>query len=105
MYLFWTFRRELFSNLCANTGQPLDADDWLSSVEEKERRVSQAKDAARHERRKLMMKYALSRDSANPDRGVYMDFRSTSTANVNPTSLLSDTSFGIPGEKNDDIFV
>ncbi len=82
----------------------MDADDWLSSVEEKERRVSQAKDAARHERRKLMMKYALSRDSANPDRGVYMDFRSTSTANVNPTSLLSDTSFGIPGDKNDDIF-
>lgn len=75
--------RELFSNLCVNIGQPLDADDWLSSVEELERRVSLAKDAARHKRRKLMMKYAMSQDSSNTDRGVFIDFSQGGGHNVN----------------------
>lgn len=65
--------RELFSNYCVHTDHPLNADDWLSSVEELERRVSIAKDNARLQRRKLMMKYALNQDSQNPDQGVFID--------------------------------
>eukprot|EP00816_Leptocylindrus_hargravesii_P001693 CAMPEP_0196805590 /NCGR_PEP_ID=MMETSP1362-20130617/5381_1 /TAXON_ID=163516 /ORGANISM="Leptocylindrus danicus, Strain CCMP1856" /LENGTH=735 /DNA_ID=CAMNT_0042178607 /DNA_START=268 /DNA_END=2475 /DNA_ORIENTATION=+ len=65
--------RELFSNYCVHADQPLNADDWLSSVEELERRVSIAKDSARLQRRKLMMKYALNQDSQNPDQGVFID--------------------------------
>eukprot|EP00957_Ditylum_brightwellii_P143465 10929851-Ditylum_brightwellii.AAC.1 len=38
-----------------------------------DRRVSQAKDAARTARRKLMMGYALSQDSQNPAPGVFID--------------------------------
>jgi hypothetical protein len=65
--------RELFSSFCVSMGQKLDADDWLSSVEELDRRVSQAKDAARMARRKVMMGYALSKDSMNPERGVFIE--------------------------------
>lgn len=69
--------RELFSTYCVAVGQKLDADSWLSSVEEMDRRVSQAKDAARMARRKVMMGYALSHDSMNQERGVFIE---------NPTS-------------------
>lgn len=65
--------RELFSSYCVTMGQKLDADSWLSSVEELDRRVSQAKDAARTARRKVMMGYALSQDSMNPQRGVFIE--------------------------------
>jgi len=65
--------RELFSNLCVSVGQPLDADAWLSSVEEMDRRASNAKDAARMARRKLMMGFALKTDSKNPDSGIYIE--------------------------------
>lgn len=65
--------RELFSSYCVSMGQKLDADAWLSSVEELDRRVSQAKDAARMARRKVMMGYALSQDSLNPERGVFIE--------------------------------
>eukprot|EP00814_Leptocylindrus_danicus_P009809 CAMPEP_0116019704 /NCGR_PEP_ID=MMETSP0321-20121206/9387_1 /TAXON_ID=163516 /ORGANISM="Leptocylindrus danicus var. danicus, Strain B650" /LENGTH=700 /DNA_ID=CAMNT_0003490309 /DNA_START=261 /DNA_END=2363 /DNA_ORIENTATION=+ len=98
--------RELFSNLCANIGQPLDAVEWLSSVEELERRVSIAKDAARHKRRKLMMNYAMSQDGSNTDRGVFIDFAQgngrnlqTSSGAVNGFDNLH--SFGIQGDDND----
>jgi hypothetical protein len=65
--------RELFSSFCVSMGQKLDADSWLSSVEELDRRVSQAKDAARMARRKVMMGYALSQDTMNPERGVFIE--------------------------------
>ena len=65
--------RELFSSYCVAMGQKLDADAWLSSVEEMDRRASQAKDAARMARRKVMMGYALSQDSMNPERGVFIE--------------------------------
>lgn len=65
--------RETFSNYCAAVGQPLDADAWLSSVEEMDRRASHAKDAARMARRKLMMGFALRMDSKNPDSGVFIE--------------------------------
>lgn len=71
--------RELFSSYCVQVGQPLDAGKWLSSVEELERRMSEAKDQARMQRRKLMMGYALSQDSMNPDQGVFIEHSSTET--------------------------
>ena len=51
----------------------LDADAWLSSVEEMDRRSSHAKDAARMAKRKLMMGFALRTDSMNPDNGVIIE--------------------------------
>jgi hypothetical protein len=65
--------REQFSQICAHIGQPLDADAWLSSVEEMDRRASQAKDSARMTKRKLMMGVALRTDSRNPDNGVFIE--------------------------------
>lgn len=65
--------RELFSNLCVSIGQPLDADSWLSSVEEMDRRLSHVKEAARIARRKLMMGFALRTDLKNPDSGVFIE--------------------------------
>jgi hypothetical protein len=72
--------REQFSTFCSALGQKLDADAWLSSVEEMDRRISQAKDAARMARRKIMMGCALSQDSMNREQGVFID---------NPTSTDS----------------
>lgn len=65
--------REQFSQFCVAIGQPLDADSWLSSVEEMDRRASQAKDTARMARRKLMMGFALRTDCKNPDQGVFIE--------------------------------
>merc|ERR1719162_346031 len=65
--------REQFSLYCSSVGQPLDVDAWLASVEEMDRRSSQAKDAARMGKRKLMMGFALRTDSMNPDNGVIIE--------------------------------
>lgn len=65
--------REQFSQYCVSINQPLDADGWLSSVEEMDRRSSQAKDAAKMAKRKLMMGFALRTDCRNPDRGVFIE--------------------------------
>jgi len=65
--------REQFSRVCGSIGQPLDADSWLNSVEEMDRRASQAKNAARIAKRKLMMGVALRTDARNPDQGVFIE--------------------------------
>lgn len=65
--------REMFSSFCVSIGQALDADAWLSSVEEMEKRESVAKDAARMARRKMMMGIALNQDTQNPDQGVFIE--------------------------------
>ena len=65
--------REQFSQFCVSVGQPLDADGWLSSVEEMDRRASQAQNAARMTKRKLMMGFALRTDCRNPDQGVFIE--------------------------------
>ena len=65
--------RELLSGACVALGQALDAGDWLSSVEEVDKRLSIAQDIARMQRRKKMMGYALSQDSQNPDEGVFIE--------------------------------
>jgi hypothetical protein len=65
--------RELFFNICATVAQPVEANSWLSSVEEMDRRSSLARDAARMTRRKLMMGYALSQDIQNCTPGVFIE--------------------------------
>jgi hypothetical protein len=65
--------REQFSRVCASIGQPLDADAWLSSVEEMDRRASNARDAARMAKRKLMMGVALRADTKNLEQGVFIE--------------------------------
>jgi hypothetical protein len=83
--------REQFSLYCTSISQPLDADAWLSSVEEMDRRSSQAKDAARMAKRKLMMGFALRTDCRNPDQGVFIE-KSNSDARVSehPDGLEDD---------------
>ena len=80
--------RELFSSFCVAMGQRLDADSWLSSVEEMDRRVSQAKDAARMARRKVMMGYALSQDARNPQKGVFIEQNSSTEETAHRSSEL-----------------
>lgn len=65
--------RELFSTFCVSISQPLDADSWLNSVEEMEKRESLAKDSARMSKRKMMMGIALDQDIQNPDQGVFIE--------------------------------
>jgi hypothetical protein len=88
--------RELFSNYCVAVGQNLDANDWLSSVEELDRRSSLQKDAARQARRKIMMGQALTHDTPNSSaRGVFIDTTpavSTTTAFPTSSSLMDDSS-------------
>lgn len=61
--------RTHFSNLCVQVGYPyLDGNDWVSSLEEMERRVNRAEDALRRVRRRKIS-IALQTDggsSANP---------------------------------------
>uniref|UniRef100_A0A7S3QCM2 Uncharacterized protein n=1 Tax=Chaetoceros debilis TaxID=122233 RepID=A0A7S3QCM2_9STRA len=72
--------REIFSSFCVSLGYSLDADAWLSSVEEMEKRESLAKDAARMARRKMMMGIALNQDVQNPDQGVFIERSATGDA-------------------------
>lgn len=65
--------RDLFSQYCVTVGQPVDADQWLGSVEEMDRRITMAKDIARRAKRKLMIGNALRQDVQNPDKGVFID--------------------------------
>mmetsp|Transcript_30774 Transcript_30774/g.35095 ORF Transcript_30774/g.35095 Transcript_30774/m.35095 type:complete len:735 (-) Transcript_30774:232-2436(-) len=95
--------RELFSNLCVSIGQPLDADSWLSSVEEMDRRLSHVKEVARMARRKLMMGFALRTDSKNPDQGVFIE-------EVDEERLVADQSaaaeiLGVGSGTNSDNFL
>jgi hypothetical protein len=94
--------RELFSSYCVSMGQKLDADSWLSSVEEMDKRVSQAKDAARMARRKVLMGYALSQDSSNPELGVFIENSVASDRNneVLPSHASSNSLSGmVPRDK------
>ena len=80
--------REHFSNYCVAMGQKIDADPWLTSVEELDRRNSAAKDAARLARRKVMMGQALSKDTESAENGVFID-NSTSADRLNNGVLSS----------------
>lgn len=65
--------RELFSNYCVHIGQQLEADDWLNSVEEMDRRVSRAKDAARMARRKKIVSIPLQNGALATEPGVFVE--------------------------------
>ncbi len=81
--------RELFSSHCVAMGQILDANDWLSSLEEFDQRTTLQKDAARMVRRKIMLGQALHFDSTNSqNRGVYINTAS------NLSQLNGDSSHG-----------
>jgi len=74
--------RELFSSYCVAIGQPLDADAWLSSVEEMDRRASQARENARIAKRRAMMSNALTHDASNTDSGVFINRMHTGVADA-----------------------
>jgi len=74
--------RETFSTYCVSHGQMLNADAWLVSIDEMDRRVHRAKDRMRMERRKLMMGHALRHDLKNPNRGVVIDNVNSETGSV-----------------------
>lgn len=87
--------RELFSSYCISMGQILDANEWLSSVEELDQRTSLQKDAARMVRRKIMLGQALTFDSTNSqNRGVYINTASKLL------QLGGDSSNGADGNKS-----
>eukprot|EP00574_Skeletonema_japonicum_P004047 CAMPEP_0201726414 /NCGR_PEP_ID=MMETSP0593-20130828/9431_1 /ASSEMBLY_ACC=CAM_ASM_000672 /TAXON_ID=267983 /ORGANISM="Skeletonema japonicum, Strain CCMP2506" /LENGTH=952 /DNA_ID=CAMNT_0048217889 /DNA_START=1 /DNA_END=2859 /DNA_ORIENTATION=+ len=75
--------RETFSTYCVSHGQLLNADAWLISIDEMDRRVHRAKDRMRMERRKMMMGHALRHDLKNTNRGVVIDKVVNSESNGN----------------------
>jgi len=81
--------RELFSNFCVCVGQTLDADQWLTSVDELDRRRSMAREAAKLARRKLMMGNALRQDAKNPDRGVFIEKTTSEMLNQSDSDRIA----------------
>jgi hypothetical protein len=88
--------REHFTAYCASIGQKVDADAWLSSVEELDRRISEQKDAARMVRRKVMMGQALARDALNcAQRGIHIEVEPGTDAHMkNGRTVSDDMNFG-----------
>lgn len=84
--------RDLFSSYCIAIGQSLDANAWLSSVEELDQRTSLQKDAARMVRRKVLLGHALSLDTSNShSRGVYIK-AAVPTSSQQPEGASTSTS-------------
>lgn len=83
--------REQFSAHCVAAGVRLDADSWLNSVEEMDRRSSEARDAAKMARRKLMMGFALRTDAKNPDQGVFIERTEADDRVAEGTNGLDET--------------
>jgi len=54
--------RELFSNYCVERGQPLDASDWLSSLEDLERKDSLHKAKGKSAKRRAIMGYGVRKE-------------------------------------------
>jgi bHLH-MYC and R2R3-MYB transcription factors N-terminal len=82
--------REQFSRVCASIGQSLDADLWLSSVEEMDRRIAKARDAACMAKRRLMMGAALRTDTNNLQHGVFIEkseYSSRPFGNIDGTGI------------------
>ena len=94
--------REMFSNLCIKMGQPLDADSYLTSVEEMDRRSALKKDAARLARRKLMMGVALSQDSMNLQEGVFIEQTEADRMTAQSMGASSEIALGMNGDDADD---
>ena len=88
---------ETFSTYCVSHGQMLNADAWLESIDEMDRRVHRAKDRMRMERRKMMMGTALRHDSTNPNRGVVIDTANDGPGGVNGGSGATSSSYNNGG--------
>jgi len=65
--------RDMFCNFCVKVGHKLDADAWLTSVDEMDRRATIASNASRMKRRKVMMVNALNHDYTNAEAGVFIE--------------------------------
>jgi hypothetical protein len=91
--------REMFSTYCFKMGYSLDGDEWLRSVEDIERHFSEAKDAARMAKRKIMLGKALKEDVLNPNKGVVIS--GTHGLNHGPTQFQSvdQTHFSVSDQK------
>ena len=61
--------RDWFSSMCFQLGQPLDAGDWLNSIEELDRRATMIRERALHAKRRMRMGYALQKDSTGSSVG------------------------------------
>ncbi len=81
--------REAFSAHCVNIGHVIDANEWLHSAEELDRRNTRHKNAARIARRKVMMGQALREDAINPSMGVFIDPHKTSGVKIDPSASVS----------------
>lgn len=81
--------REAFSTYCVNIGHVIDANEWLHSAEELDRRNTRHKNAARIARRKVMMGQALREDAINPSIGVFIDPSRTSGVKIDPSASVS----------------
>jgi len=103
--------RDMFCDFCMKTGQKLDADAWLTSVDEMDRRSSIARDASHMKRRRVMMVNALSHDSTNVQAGVFIERNDAEMAAIRASSptgqdllerdeLLSLLSDDIPSESD-----
>lgn len=99
--------REIFSSYCLSVGQTLDANAWLSSVEEMDRRDNRAKDAVRMAKRKLIMgssavnghKSYYNGTSENTNMGT--DMNQVSSMNLNGVRnpiLTNQSPFGVTDE-------
>jgi len=84
--------RDMFCSFCVNVGQRLDADAWLTSVDEVERRSSIARDASRMQRRKVMMVNALNHDSSNAEAGVFIEKNGAELATIRGHDMLLNSS-------------
>ena len=82
--------REFFSSYCVGTQQKLDADAWIHSVEEMERRSTKQKNAARLARRKILMGNALTQDRNDQQNGVFID-----------TEMQAQVESGISGSESE----
>jgi len=84
--------RDMFCSFCVKIGQRLDADAWLTSVDEVERRSAISRDASRMQRRKVMMVNALSHDSNNAEVGVFIEKNTAELATIQHHGMLMNSS-------------
>jgi hypothetical protein len=89
--------RETFSTYCVSHGQMVNADAYMESIDEMDRRVHRAKDRMRMERRKVMMGHALRHDLKNPNRGVVIDDINVNRPNNRQGSVATTDKTGVGG--------
>lgn len=88
--------RDWFSNMCFQMGQPLDAGDWLNSIEELDRRATMVRERALHAKRRMRMGYALQKDSTGSTvgSGVFISGFSGNSSSFAPMADVVQSGFG-----------